>query len=239
MKIEIWSDYVCPFCYIGKRKLEEALAQFPHKDQVEIEFKSYQLDPDTPPYTGQDFYESMTKKFGSVEQSKQMAAGVTEQAKLVGLNFHFDTMKPANTFDAHRLTKYAKEHGKDKVISEKLMYAYFTESKDIGDFETLASIAEEAGLDKEETLAFLQDKQAYATDVKNNLEEAKQLGITGVPFFIFNRKYALSGAQPTETFVQALNKVWEEEKPNTSFENLATNSKSDAACGDDGCDIQY
>ncbi len=237
MKIEIWSDYVCPFCYIGKRKLEEALANFPQKDQVDIEFKSYQLDPDAQPYTGQDFYESMAKKFGSIEQSKQMTVSITEQAKLVGLDFRFDTMKPTNTFDAHRLTKYAKVRGKNEAISEKLLYANFTESEDIGDVETLAKIAEEVGLDKEETLAMLHNKQAYADEVKIDLDEAKQFGITGVPYFIFNRKYVLSGAQQSDVFTQALNKVWEEEQSTTTFESLATTNNSEIACGEDGCDI--
>lgn len=237
MKIEIWSDIACPFCYIGKRKLEEALAGFSQKEHVDIEFKSYQLDPNAPLYSGQDFYKNMAVKFGSVEQAKQMTANITEQAKLVGLDFRFDTMKPTNTFDAHRITKYAKEHGKDALISEKLLQANFTDSKDVGDIETLAEIAEEVGLNKEESLAVLQDKQAYAKEVYADIEEAKQFGITGVPYFIFNRKYAISGAQPAETFAQALNKVWEEEKPNTTFESLATNNESDAACGADGCAI--
>lgn len=237
MKIEIWSDFVCPFCYIGKRKLEEALATFPHKDQVEIEFKSYQLDPNTPPYSGQDFYESMGAKFGNAEQAKQMMGGIVEQAKLVGLEFNFDTMKAANTFNAHRLTKFAREHGKDAIVSEKLLYANFTESKDIGNIEVLSEIASEAGLNKEEVLAALQDKEAYAKEVKSDIEEAKQLGITGVPYFIFNRKFALSGAQQTETFVQALEKAWEEEQGVPTFENLSPSNDSDGACGDDGCAV--
>src|SRR5699024_5971989 len=107
------------------------------------------------PYSGQDFYESMATKFGSVEQSKQMCANIADQAKTVGLDFHFDTMKPTNTFDAHRITKYAKEHGKDAAISEKLLYVNFTESKDVGDHETLAAIAGEVGLDRDEALKVL------------------------------------------------------------------------------------
>lgn len=237
MKIEIWSDFVCPFCYIGKRKLEEALADFPHKAQVDIEFKSYQLDPHAASYSGQDFYESMAVKFGSVEQAKQMTAQITEQAKLVGLDFHFDTMKPTNTFNAHRLTKFAREHGKDADISEKLLYANFTASKDVGNIETLAEIAEEVGLNKKSALAVLQDQQAYEKEVNEDIEEAKQFGISGVPYFIFNRKYAISGAQPAEAFAQALHKVWEEEKNTPTFENLTPSTESDAACGDEGCEV--
>lgn len=237
MKIEIWSDFVCPFCYIGKKKLEDALNAFPEKEQVEIEFKSYQLDPNTPPYSGQDFYESMGAKFGGAVKAKQMMVGIADQAKEVGLDFRFDTMKPTNTFNAHRLTKLAKEYGKSVILSEKLFYANFTESKDIGDIGTLVELAVEVGINKEKALAVLQDENAYANEVNQDIEEARQLGISGVPYFIFNRKYALSGAQQTETFAQALEKVWEENKGATKFESLSPENKSDGACGDDGCEI--
>lgn len=235
MKIEVWSDIVCPFCYIGKRKLEEALAEFPHKEEVEVEFKSYQLDPSTPPYTGQDFYESMALKFGSVEQSKQMMVGITEQGKLAGLDLQFDTMKPTNTLDAHRITKFAKEHGKDGLITEELLYANFTESKDIGNIEVLADIAEKVGLNKAEALAVLEDKEAYAKDVHADIAEAKQLGITSVPYFIFDRKYAIKGGQPAEAFTEVLNKVWEEAQVVTPIQTLSTDT--DGTCGDDGCEV--
>src|SRR5690625_5900179 len=108
MKIEVWSDIVCPFCYIGKRKLEAALEQFPHRADVVVEFKSYQLDPDTQAYQGQDYYESLASKFGSIEKAKEMATGIAEQAKQVGLTFNFAEMKPTNTFAAHRITKDRK-----------------------------------------------------------------------------------------------------------------------------------
>lgn len=238
MKIEIWSDMVCPFCYIGKKKLDQALDQFSQKEKVEIEFKSYQLDPNTPPYSGQDFYEGVSAKFGgSVEQSRKMMASIAEQGKSEGLDLRFDTMKPTNTFDAHRLTQFAKTCGKDAAVAEKLFYANFTESKDIGNIDTLAEIAEESGLNKEGTLAILLDKQAYAKEVHADIEEARQIGVTSVPFFLFNRKYTLSGAQPTEAFVQALNKILEEEKLVPAFESLSTNHEADAACGDDGCAV--
>lgn len=235
MKIEIWSDVVCPFCYIGKRKLEEALNTFPHKNDVTIEFKAYQLDPNAAPYSGQDFYENMAAKFGSVEQAKQMTANIVDQAKSVGLDFHFDTMKPTNTFDAHRISKFAKEHGKDAAISEKLLHANFTDSKDVGNHETLADIAAEVGLDKREALKVLQDENAYRDEVNKDIAEAKQFGISGVPYFIFNRKYAISGAQPPEAFTQALEKVWEEENKVTPFQDLSTDT--DGACGPDGCAV--
>ncbi|HLR70019.1 MAG TPA: DsbA family oxidoreductase [Pseudogracilibacillus sp.] len=235
MKIEIWSDYTCPFCYIGKRNLETALRDFSGKDQVEVEFKSYQLDPNAEKYTGQDFYESMAAKFGGVERAKQMTAGIAEQAKEVGLTFHFDTMKPTNTFDAHRLNKYACQQGKDQEIAEKLLQANFTDSEDVGNLETLANIAEDVGLDKTEALETLQDETAFRDDVNTDLHEAQQFGITSVPFFLINRKYAISGAQPVETFTQALEKVLEEEQPKPVFQDLSGESATDAACAEGSC----
>ncbi|MDW0110527.1 DsbA family oxidoreductase [Sporosarcina aquimarina] len=237
MKIEIWSDFVCPFCYIGKRKLEQALDEIKGKDRIEIEFKSYQLDPDTPKYNGQDFYESMGAKFGGAGKAKQMMVSITDQAKEVGLEFNFDTMKPTNTFDAHRMTKFAKVHGKDAGLAEKLLYANFTQSKDVGNEEVLVELAVEAGLPKEEALAVASNPEAYADEVRADIEEAKQLGVTGVPFFVFNRKYAISGAQPKEAFVQALEKVLEEEKPVSAFENLSPDNGTDATCADDSCAV--
>ncbi len=235
MKIEVWSDVVCPFCYIGKRRLEEALEKFPHKDKVEVEFKSYQLDPNTPPYTGQSYYDSMAAKFGSVEQVKQMTDNLAVQAKSVGLDFDFENAKQANTFDAHRISKFAETHGRGLGISEKLLKAHFVDGKDVGDAETLADIAAEVGLDRDDALAAFEDKQAYADEVNADIEEASQFGITGVPYFIINRKYAISGAQPVETFLGALEKVWEEENPVPVFEDLSTTDAD--ACGPEGCEV--
>lgn len=207
MKIEIWSDYVCPFCYMGKTAFEEALDKFPQKEKLDIEFKSYQLDPNTPPYTGQNFYEGMAEKFGGVEKSKQMMSGIAEQAKASGLDLQFDTMKPANTFDAHRLLKFAREHKKDLALFDKIFYAYFTESKDIGNSEVLAGLSEDVGLDKAEALKVLQDKDTFAKEVHTDIKEARQFGITSVPSFVFNRKFLVSGAQSVDAFTEALNKL--------------------------------
>jgi len=207
MKIEIWSDYVCPFCYMGKKAFDEALSKFPEKEKIDVEFKSFQLEPDTPPYTGQDFYESMAYKFGGVEKTKKMMADVAKQAKERGLDYHFDTMKPANTFDAHRLMKFARAHDKDYDLSEKIFFANFTKSKDIGNSEVLAELAEDVGLNKTEALNILKDKDAFAQEVLVDIEEARQFEISSVPSFVFDRKYLLSGAQPVESFTQALTKL--------------------------------
>ena len=236
MKIEVWSDYVCPFCYIGKRRLELALDQFPYKDQVEVEFKSFELDPNSPKNIGQNIHEVLAQKYGmSVEKAKEANQGVGQQAATVGLTFNFDEMKPTNTFDAHRLAKYAKTQGKEAVLSEKLLHAYFTESKHIGEFETLADIAESAGLERQEVLNILNDKNKFAIDVRQDESLAQQYGVRGVPYFVINQKYAISGAQPSETFMGALQKVWEEESPRPVLQDLST--EDDVSCADGNCVI--
>lgn len=236
MKIEVWSDYVCPFCYIGKHRLEKALSQFPHKDQVEIELKSFELDPDAGEYAGASIHDLLAKKYGmSVEQARQSNQGIARQAAEIGLTFDFEKMKPANTFDAHRLAQYAKTQGKAALLAEKLFKAYFTEGQNISDHGTLLSIAESAGLDRAEVENILQDKKAFADDVRKDEALARQYGVTGVPFFVLNSKYAVSGAQPLETFKSALDKVWQEEYGSPVFQDLST--EKDAACTDGSCII--
>jgi len=212
LKIEVWSDFVCPFCYIGKRRLEQAVENFAHKDNVQIEYKSFELDPTTPKDRTQSVHEMLASKYGmSVEEAKKMNEGMGQQAATVGLTYNFDNMVPTNTFDAHRLTHFAKTMGKDNELTEKLLYSYFTENKRLSDFDTLATIAEQSGLDREKALAVLRDENAYADDVRYDIRTAQEIGVRGVPFFVINQKYAISGAQPLETFTSALEKVWEEE----------------------------
>jgi predicted DsbA family dithiol-disulfide isomerase len=239
MKIEVWSDYVCPFCYIGKRRLEEALSQFPHRDQVEVEFKSFELDLNSPKNIDKSIHEVLAAKYGmSIEQAKQANQGVGQQAAGVGLTYHFDTMKPTNTFDAHRLAKFAKENGKEAEVTEKLLNAYFTEGKHIGDLETLADIAAASGLDRKEALTALQDQTAFANDVRIDEAIAQQYSISGVPYFVINQKYAISGAQGTATFIGALEQVWQEESAaKVVLKDLSTESATDATCTDDSCGI--
>jgi predicted DsbA family dithiol-disulfide isomerase len=237
MKIDVWSDFVCPFCYIGKRRLEEALNQFPNKDQVEVEFKSFELDPNAEKYNGQNIHEALAKKYGmTVEQAKEANENVGRQAAQVGLTYHFDEMKPTNTFDAHRIVKYAKTVGKEAELTEKLLFSYFTESKNIGEHDTLADIAASVGLNREEVFTVLQDSSAYKNDVRMDEALAQQYGVRGVPFFVINQKYAISGAQPTETFINALQKVWQEEHAITPLQDLSSNNEG-AICTDDHCDI--
>ncbi len=237
LKIEVWSDFVCPFCYIGKRRLETALEHFPNKEEVEIEFKSFELDPNAPKNSDIHINEALAKKYGmSVEEAKRANEGLKQQAATVGLDFNFDNMKPTNTFDAHRLAKYAKTVGKEADLTEKLLSAYFTESKNVGDQETLLTIAEAAGIDRESALNVLNDEKEFSNDVRIDQAIAGQYGIRGVPYFIINQKYAISGAQPMESFVGALQKVWDEENKKPVFQDLS-DGEGGSYCTDEGCEI--
>lgn len=237
MKIEIWSDYVCPFCYIGKRRLEQALEKFPHKDQVEIVFKSFELDPSAPKDSDQSTIENLAQKYGtSIEQAKQMTDNVAEQAKTVGLQFNFEVMKHTNTFDAHRLAKFAEEKGKALELNEALLHASFITTERIGNDEVLVQIAEKVGLDREEVKEVLQSTK-YSEEVRQDQFEARQLQIQGVPFFVFNRKYAVSGAQPESVFLNTLEKVWEEENKQPTLQTITDENAKGASCTDAGCDI--
>ncbi|SFK16919.1 Predicted dithiol-disulfide isomerase, DsbA family [Halobacillus dabanensis] len=234
MKIEVWSDFVCPFCYIGKRRLEEALAKFPDR-QVEVVYKSFELDPQAERNTGRNMHEKLAAKYGrSIDEAREMTQNMTEQAKMVGLDFHFDTVVPTNTFDAHRVSQLANEKGLGKAFAEHFFQAVLTDGKDIGDHETISSLATEVGLDREEVNAVLTGTD-YTDAVRREEAEAQQIGVQGVPFFVINRKYAVSGAQPTDVFVQGLEKAFAEEEQKPVFEDLS--SEGGAACTEDGCEV--
>jgi predicted DsbA family dithiol-disulfide isomerase len=213
MKVEIWSDIVCPFCYIGKRKFEKALEAFTEKDKVEIVWRSFQLDPDMEYVPGQSLHEYRGKRKGvSTEQGKQMNDAMTKMAEEVGLEYNFDKAVINNTLDAHRLLHLAKTNGLQNEMKEELFRAYYTEGKNIGDAETLVQLGADVGLPPVEIRKMLKGSQ-YKEEVLQDQHIAAQVGARGVPFFVFNDKYAVSGAQPAEVFTQVLNKVWEEEKP--------------------------
>ncbi|MBP7282172.1 MAG: DsbA family oxidoreductase [Leptospiraceae bacterium] len=207
MQVEIWSDIMCPFCYIGKRKFEAALEKFPKKDEVKITWKSYQLDPNIKFQPDKDIYTYLAEAKGqSREWSIKMHENVVNMAKSVGLEYNFDKAVVANSFDAHRVIQLAKKHGLGDAIEEKLFKAYFTEGKNFADHETLTTLGEEVGLNREEILEVLSG-DALADNVKSDIEEGMQLGLRGVPFFVFNRKIGVAGAQDTEIFLQALNEA--------------------------------
>lgn len=210
MKIEVWSDYVCPFCYIGKRRLEEAIESTGLGDKVEVVFKAYELDPNSPATSDKMMVEVLAEKYNtSVEEAKNMTDNVVEQAKTVDLAYDFENLRPANTFDAHRLAKLAEQEGLGAEAAEKLLKAYFVEAQQIGAHDVLLKLAEEVGISTARAKTVLESDE-FAADVKSDIEEARQIGVQGVPFFVIDRKYAISGAQPAETFANALQKALEE-----------------------------
>lgn len=230
MKVEIWSDVVCPFCYIGKRKFEKALEGFDGKEKVEIEWRSFQLDPDMQYVPGQSVHEYLGKRKGvTSKEGKQMNDSMAAMAKEVGLQYNFDKAIVSNTFDAHRLLHLAKKHGVQNEMKERLFAAYYTEGKNIGALDTLIQLGEEVGLAASEIKTTLQS-DAFSKEVEQDQYEAQQVGVRGVPFFVFNNKYAVSGAQPTELFQQVLDKVWEEEKPVLVHSEVGGFCDADGVC---------
>ncbi|MDB5122662.1 MAG: disulfide bond formation protein DsbA [Mucilaginibacter sp.] len=232
MKVEIWSDVMCPFCYIGKRRFEDALGQFAQKDKIEIEWKSFQLNPGlvTDPEIKIDEYLADKKGWG-LEQAKQMNTHVTQMAAEAGLTYNFDKAVVANSFNAHRVSHLAKKHGLGVAMEEQLFKAYFTDGKNIDDKETLVGLGSEIGLDTAEIKQTL-ETSAYADDVRRDIAEAQYLGIQGVPFFVMNGKYAVSGAQAVPVFEQTLEKAfdeWQKEASKPKLEVIEGES-----CGPDG-----
>lgn len=212
---------MCPFCYIGKRKFEGALEQFPNRDKVQIIWKSYQLAPDlqTDPATNIDQYLADHKGM-SLEQAKGMNRQVTQMAAQVGLEYNFDKAVVANSFNAHRFSHFAAQHGKQDEAEELLFKAYFTEGKNIDDQPTLLQLGASLGLDTQALQTALEDG-SYAREVLTDIQEASMIGVRGVPFFVLDRKYAVSGAQETGTFAGALEKAyaeWEKTHPSLNLE---------------------
>lgn len=210
MKIEIWSDVMCPFCYIGKRKFENALKDFSHRDDISVEWKSFQLNPDLVTDPSKNTIQHLSESKGwTMDYTRQAISHVLNMAKGVGLNYNFDKAVVANSFDAHRLIQYAKSQNKGDHMEEALFKAYFIDGKNTADHATLLSLAAEAGLDKSAAEKVL-GSDAFAEDVKKDIREAEQIGVTGVPFFVINRRYAVSGAQDSQVFLQSLEKAWAE-----------------------------
>lgn len=239
MKVEIWSDVVCPWCHIGKRRFESALARFPHRDQVEVEWKAFELDaeatsaPAGQPAGEQEYAERLAGKYGTdLASAQQMIDTMTAQAAVEGLDFRFDRAVRANTFDAHQVIHLAGLHGVQDAVEERLLRAYFTEGEPVGDRATLVRLAAEAGLDAEEVRAVL-DEQRHAGAVRTDEAEATAIGIRGVPFFVIDRKYGVNGAQPAEVLLQALERAWAERSPLVSVDGGTGGTTG--ACGPDGC----
>ena len=207
MKVEIWSDIMCPFCFIGKRKFENAMAQFAGKEQIELVWKSYQLQPDLKTDTTLNISEHLAEVKGlSKEQAKKMYQQLNETAKSVGLEFNVDKIVVANTFKAQNLVHFAKAQGKQNEMEESLFKAYFTDGKNVDDIDVLINLAKETEINIDGLMQVLEN-ESFADNVRNDIKEARQIGVKGVPFFVFDRKFAVSGAQDSSVFLETLEKT--------------------------------
>jgi predicted DsbA family dithiol-disulfide isomerase len=233
MKIEIWSDIVCPFCYIGKRRIENAIANFEHADKIEVEWKSFLLNPDQVSDPSKKTAEYLSESKGwSPEQTRQMISQVTEMAAEEGLTYHIDKAVVANPKDAHRVLQYAKTQGKGDEMKERLLKAYLMDGANIADHGLLVDLATEIGLDKSRVQEVLASDQ-FADKVAQDIYEAKQIEVRGVPFFVFDNKYGISGAQHPDAFKETLVKAWNNYAQQLPNLEMAT-SKNDDACDING-----
>ncbi|MFV0604228.1 MAG: DsbA family protein [Niabella sp.] len=226
MKVEIWSDVMCPFCYIGKRKFEAAMKQFEDNNHIELIWHSFQLSPDMETQPDKSIHEYLAEHKGMpFEQAKQMNEQVSQMAKQVGLTYNLDKSVVANSFNAHRFTHFAKANGKQNEAEEVLFRSYFTDGKNIDDYPTLIQLGAEIGLDSVALKTALENG-SFAEGVNADIFEAQNIGVRGVPFFVFNRKYAVSGAQETSAFLETLQKSyaeWRKENPETKLEIIEGN----------------
>ena len=207
MNVDIWMDLTCPFCYIGKKKFFAALEQYPGKDQVTVHLRSFELDPSASKDYPGSVYDWLAKRYGRThEEVLEMNRPVLQQAASLGLTFNLDRAKPTNSFDAHRLLHFAAAKQKSLILSDVLFKAYFNEGKNISDIDVLSEAAVSAGLDEGDVKAMLLSEE-FADRVRADEALAQRLSIRGVPFFLFNEKYAISGAQPTSVFLDGLEKI--------------------------------
>ena len=233
MQVEIWSDVVCPWCYIGKRRFEAALARFAHRDEVDPVWRSFELDPAAPPseLTAGTYARRLAAKYGRSEaQAQLMMDSMTASAAEEGLDFHFELARPGNTFDAHRLLHLALEHGLQDPLKERLDRATFTEGAAVSDHAVLRALAVEVGLPTEQVEGVLASDQ-FAQAVRADEAQARTYGISGVPFFVLDGRYGISGAQPADLLRRALEQAWAERSPLT----LVAPGTSAAGCEGDAC----
>ncbi|MFF4753917.1 DsbA family oxidoreductase [Streptomyces sp. NPDC002514] len=235
MRVEIWSDIACPWCYVGKARFEKALAAFPHRDGVEVVHRSFELDPGRAKDDVQPVLTMLAKKYGMSEaQAEAGEDNLAAQATAEGLAYRSRGRDHGNTFDMHRLLHFAKAHGRQDALIQILYRANFAEERSVfseGD-ERLVALAAEAGLDADAARAVLADPAAYADEVRADEREAAQLGANGVPFFVLDRTYGVSGAQPAEVFTQALTQAWGERSPLKPIDAGQADT-----CGPDGCAV--
>ena len=228
MDVEIWSDIACPWCYIGKRRFEAALAQFEHSDDVRVTWRSFELDPSAPREREGDRIDRLADKYGiPVDRAREMDNAVTEAASGEGLDFHLDSARSGATFDGHRVIHLAGEHGLQDAMKERLLRAYFTEGELIGDLDTLVRLAGEVGLDEDEVRAMLASDR-FTEEVRADEQMAGQFGISAVPTFVVDRSLGASGAHPPEALLGLLEQGW----ANRSPVSVVAGGES---CGVDGC----
>jgi predicted DsbA family dithiol-disulfide isomerase len=209
LTVEIWSDIVCPWCYLGKRRFEAALERFEHRDEVTVLWRSFELDPQAGPSSDVDPAQRLAEKYGMAPQrAEQLHEEMTARAAEAGLEYHMDQTRGGNTFDAHRAIHLAATYGHQGDAQERLMRAYFTEGEHVDDRETLVRLMAEVGVDADEARAALGEDR-FGEEVRNDELLAQQIGIQGVPFFVLDRRFGVSGAQPPEALLQALRHAWE------------------------------
>jgi predicted DsbA family dithiol-disulfide isomerase len=234
VRVEIWSDIACPWCYIGKARFEQGLAEFEHKDGVEVVFRSFELDPNRPKSDTGQVIPMLAEKYGmTLDQARAAEANVANNARQTGLEYLAEGRDHGNTFDIHRLLHFAKERGKQGALLDLAYRANFAEERSIFDSERLLELAVEAGLDADEARAVIEDESAYAEAVREDEREAAALGANGVPFFVLDRKYGISGGQPAEVFTQALQEAWTARSP---LVNVVGAAPEGSVCGPDGCE---
>jgi predicted DsbA family dithiol-disulfide isomerase len=234
MKVEIWSDVACPWCYIGKRRIETALDQFEQRDQVEIIWRSYQLDPQAPRVSDKTVNAILSQKYGMSEQQAAAAnQRVSSLAAAEGLEYHMENARYGNSFDAHRLIHLAAAHHLQGEMEERFFKAYFTEGLALGETETLVKLATEIGLDEDEVRSTLAS-DAYAKEVRADIQRARMFGIQGVPFFAIDEKYGVSGAQPAEVLKEVLQQAWTDAHP---LIQVGKTSQDAGFCDDDSCSL--
>jgi predicted DsbA family dithiol-disulfide isomerase len=240
MRVEIWSDVVCPWCYVGKERFARGLADFPHKDEVEVVFRSFELDPRHPKGETEPVVEVLAKKYGVSEaEARQAEQRFAETARAEGIGFLDKDRDRGNTFAIHRLLHFAKTKGLQDELMDLIFKAHFAEEGSIFDRGRLLELAVAAGLDRDDADAVLDDPTAYADEVRQDEREAHELGVTGVPFFVLDRRYGVSGGQPAEVFRQALEEAWRTrpQPPKlASIPGLGSDeiAQSGEVCGPDG-----
>jgi predicted DsbA family dithiol-disulfide isomerase len=243
MRVEIWSDVTCPWCYIGKARFQQGLAEFAHKDEVEVVFRSFELDPSSPEGETEPILELLMKRYGMSEaQARQTDQRVAQNAHAEGLEFRTEGRDSGNTFAIHRLLHFAKTKGVQNELVDLTFRANFAEERSVFDRERLLELAVEAGLERSEAQAVLADPEAFAEEVRQDVREAQELGANGVPFFVLDRRYGVSGGQPAEVFRQALEEAWRT-RPQApklaSVPGLGADEigQSGEVCGPDGCAV--